>query len=61
VHLQPYYRDHFGFKGGEYPAAECAYEQLISLPMFHAMSEQDVDEVVSAVSKVTAHYSRQQV
>jgi perosamine synthetase len=61
VHLQPYYRDRFGFKGGEYPAAECAYEQIISLPMFHGMSEQDVDDVVSAVSKVTAHYSRPQV
>jgi perosamine synthetase len=59
VHLHPYYREHFGFKQGECPAAEYAYEQLISLPMFHAMSEQDVDDVVSAVSKVTAHYSRQ--
>ena len=57
VHLQPYYRHRFGFRGGEYPAAECAYQQLISLPMFHAMNDQDVDDVVSAVSKVTAHYS----
>ena len=61
VHLQPYYRHRFGFRGGEYPAAECAYQQLISLPMFHAMNDQDVDDVVSAVSKVTAHYSRPQV
>ena len=61
VHLHPYYRDHFRFKGGECPAAEYAYEQLISLPMFHGMSQQDVDDVVSAVSKVTAHYSRHSI
>jgi perosamine synthetase len=58
VHLHPYYRDQFGYNGGECPAAERAYEQLISLPMFHGMSEQDVEDVLSAVRKVTSHYSR---
>jgi perosamine synthetase len=61
VHFHPYYRDHFGYKGGEYPAAEVAYEQLISLPMFHGMSEQDVEDVLSAVRKVMGHYSRRLV
>jgi hypothetical protein len=28
------------------------------LPMFHGMSEQDVEDVLSAVKKVTTHYSR---
>ena len=54
VHLHPYYRDRFGYQGGEYPVAETAYEQLISLPMFHAMTEQDVEDVIAAVSKVSA-------
>jgi perosamine synthetase len=54
VHLHPYYRDRFGYRGGEYPIAETAYEQLISLPMFHAMTEQDVEDVIAAVSKVSA-------
>jgi perosamine synthetase len=58
VHLHPYYRDQFGYKGGECPVAERAYEQLTSLPMFHGMCEQDVEDVLSAVRKVTAHYSR---
>lgn len=57
VHLHPYYRDQFGYQGGEYPAAEAAYEQLISLPMFHGMTDQDVEDVIAAVSKVTNHYS----
>jgi perosamine synthetase len=54
VHLHPYYRDQFGYRGGEYPIAETAYGQLISLPMFHAMTDQDVEDVITAVSKVSA-------
>jgi perosamine synthetase len=58
VHRHPYYRDRFGYQGGEYPIAEDAYERLISLPMFHGMSDQDVDDVIHAVSKIVGHYSR---
>jgi perosamine synthetase len=57
VHLHPYYRDRFAYKGGEYPVAEDAYERLISLPMFHGMSDPDVDDVIEAVRKVTNHYA----
>jgi dTDP-4-amino-4,6-dideoxygalactose transaminase len=58
VHLHPYYGKRFGYKGGEFPIAENAYAQLISLPMFHGMSDQDVDDVIAAVSKVFHHYAR---
>jgi perosamine synthetase len=57
VHLHPYYRDKFGFRGGEFPVAEDAYARLISLPMFHGMSEPDVGDVIQAVSKVMRHYT----
>jgi perosamine synthetase len=59
VHLHPYYRSQFGYKGGEYPVAEHAYEQLLSLPMFHAMTDQDVEDVIRAVAKVVGHYGKQ--
>jgi len=58
VHRHPYYRDRFGYRGGEYPVAEDAYERLISLPMFHGMSDQDVEDVVSAVNKIAGYYAR---
>src|SRR3984893_14635521 len=58
VHLHPYYRDRFGFKGGEFPVAENAYERLISLPMFHGMTDADVGDVVPAVSKVISSYAK---
>lgn len=56
VHLHPYYHDRFGFQGGEFPVAEGAYARLISLPMFHGMSNQDVDDVIAAVAKVFSSY-----
>ncbi len=58
VHLHPYYRDRFGYKSGELPVAENAYERLISLPMFHGMSDQDVQDVIAAVRKVMTHFAR---
>jgi perosamine synthetase len=57
VHCHPYYRDRFGYKGGEYPVAEKAYERVISLPMFHGMSDCDVEDVVCAVCKVVSHFA----
>jgi len=57
VHLHSYYRKRFGHQRGEYPVAERAYDELLSLPMFHGMDDEDVDDVVTAVKKVTRHYS----
>jgi perosamine synthetase len=57
VHLHPYYRNRFGYAGGEFPVAEAAYEALISLPMFHGMTDDDVDDVVRAVQKVFRAYA----
>jgi perosamine synthetase len=58
VHCHPYYRDRFGYRGREYPIAEDAYERLISLPMFHGMSDQDVEDVIAAVKKVIGHFAK---
>jgi perosamine synthetase len=59
VHLHPYYRDRFGFRPGDFPVAEAAYDALISLPMFHGMTDQDVEDVMAAVGKVSAAYSKE--
>lgn len=58
VHLHPYYRNRFGYKGGDFPIVEDAYERLISVPMFHSMSDQDVEDVIQAVGKVVAHFRK---
>jgi UDP-4-amino-4,6-dideoxy-N-acetyl-beta-L-altrosamine transaminase len=58
VHRHPYYQEHFpgASRVGSYPIAENAYERLISLPMFHSMTDEDVSDVVRALRKVIGHY-----
>lgn len=56
VHLHPYYRSRFGYRGGEFPIAETASRRLISLPMFHGMTDEDVDDVIFAVEKVMNYF-----
>lgn len=56
VHYHPYYQERFGSRIGEFPVAETAYDRLISLPMFHAMNDGDVEDVIRAVKKVLGHY-----
>ena len=56
VHLHAYYRARFGYQGGEYPVAEEAYESLITLPLFAAMTDADAEDVVTALEKVVQEY-----
>jgi UDP-4-amino-4,6-dideoxy-N-acetyl-beta-L-altrosamine transaminase len=48
VYLQPYYQQ-LGFKPGHCPEAECYYAEIISLPMFPALTEEEQDQVVNAL------------
>lgn len=51
VHLQPYYKD-LGFKEGQFPVAEDYYKNAISIPLFHAMSEEQQNEVVKVLANI---------
>jgi perosamine synthetase len=56
VHLHPYYRRRLGDQRGQFPVAEAAYESMISLPLFHGMSNGEVADVIAAVRKVVEYY-----
>jgi UDP-4-amino-4,6-dideoxy-N-acetyl-beta-L-altrosamine transaminase len=49
VHWQPYYAKKYGFEKGKCPAAEKYYDGCLSLPLFPAMSDSDVERVIAAV------------
>lgn len=40
------------------PRAEALYPRLLTLPLFAAMTDRDVEDVIHAVRKVIAHYRR---
>jgi perosamine synthetase len=49
VHLHPYYRERFRTGPGLCPAAETAYEQILTLPMHFGLSDGDVQTVVEGL------------
>ena len=49
VPLQPYYREKFGYKSGDFPEAEKYYAQEISLPLYPLMENDDVERVTECI------------
>jgi perosamine synthetase len=45
IHLQPPYRERFGFQPGQFPVAESVSSRTIALPFFGGLSEREVDLV----------------
>jgi dTDP-4-amino-4,6-dideoxygalactose transaminase len=58
VHLHPYYRKKYGFRPEDFPIAYREYQRIVSLPLYPRMSEQDVADVVEAVSDVSKRFRR---
>lgn len=53
----PYY-ERLGYCRGLCPRAEKLYEEIITLPLYYGMSDEDVESVIEAVKKIVAYYSR---
>jgi len=51
-HLQPVFKDKYGFKGGEFPAAEDLCRRQICLPVFAGMKEEEAKYVVDSLRRV---------
>lgn len=51
IHLQPYYRE-LGFNPGDFPHAELYSREALTLPLYPAMSEADVDTVVDLLASL---------
>lgn len=58
VHLQPYYRRHYGCSRGDLPHAERAYRRMVTLPLYPKMTEQDQADVIRAVTRLIRHFRR---
>ncbi len=48
IHLQPAYKD-LGYKKGAFPVVEMLCDEVLSLPMFAELSQEQVDEVCDAI------------
>lgn len=49
VHLQPYMRERFGFKGGELPVTEAIAQRTLALPFHNNLTEEQVQRVAESL------------
>lgn len=57
VYYHPYYKS-MGYKKGLCPIAEKLYEEIITIPLFYSLTDEDVDSVIDAVVKIIKYYRK---
>ncbi len=57
VYWHPYYRK-LGYKKGLCPKAEELYNCMLTVPLFPAMSDEDVEDVIEGFSKIIGYYRK---
>lgn len=57
VYWFPYYQ-HLGYKHGLCPNAEDVYKGIMSIPLYPALKDEDVDDVIHAVKKIIGYYKK---
>ena len=56
VHLLRYYRDKYGYRPEDFPVAWREYQRIVSLPLYPAMTDQDVEDVIEAVRDIVEKF-----
>ena len=49
LHLHPYYRDRFGYEPGDFPVADRAFDEILSLPLYPSLTDDEVRRVADSV------------
>lgn len=52
VHIQPYYREQFGFFDDEYPISLEFYKREVSIPIYPDLADRDVDNVIDELKQL---------
>jgi len=58
IHLHPYYKNKLKTFEGMMPIAEKIYKQIITLPLFPLMNQEDINDVINSVKKVISYYKK---
>jgi dTDP-4-amino-4,6-dideoxygalactose transaminase len=61
VHLLSWYRNRYGSVADDFPVAHREYQRLISLPLYSAMKDGDVEDVIEAVTGIAGEYRKARV
>jgi len=52
VHTQPFYQTVYGTRWGDFPCAEAYYRKCLSIPLYPAMTDGDVDTVIREIRRI---------
>ncbi|RJO61823.1 UDP-4-amino-4,6-dideoxy-N-acetyl-beta-L-altrosamine transaminase [candidate division WS5 bacterium] len=52
VHLQPFYQKNYYTKRGDCPRAEAYYDKCLSIPLYPAMTNEDVERVIYEIKEM---------
>ena len=52
VHLQPIYKQMFGFQSGSFPISENLSDRILGLPIFFSMKEEQQDQIVNVIREI---------
>jgi dTDP-4-amino-4,6-dideoxygalactose transaminase len=58
LHLHPYYRETYGYKPDDFPNALHVSERTLSLPLSAKLTDDDVQDVIAAVTDVLGRFSK---
>lgn len=58
LHYHPFFKRHLGHGVGDFPVTESYFRRAVSLPIYPSMTEDDVADVLRAVTKLLHYYKR---
>ncbi len=58
LHTMHYYQRSYGYRNGDFPVAEDVFSRCLSLPIYYAMTDDDVNYVIETVQSITRENRR---
>lgn len=57
IHLQPFYREIFGYKEGDFPVTEHVASGTLAIPFFNSITDHEIDIVVNEIKRAIRYAS----
>ncbi|MCF2207522.1 MULTISPECIES: DegT/DnrJ/EryC1/StrS family aminotransferase [Halobacterium] len=57
LHYHPFFQEEYGYQRGDFPVTEAVYDGLVSLPLFPEMTDEDIEDVITAVRRIQSYHA----
>lgn len=58
LHLHPFYQQAYGYRRGDFPHAEDAYQRAMSLPIYPDLSDEEIAYIIDCVERLVQKHRR---